>query len=168
MVGFSWSSTVTSCVAVAVLPAASVAVQVTVVAPLAKLAGASLLAVTPGQLSDAVGLPSATPVAAQAPASVPTVRARGAVIVGFSSSVTVTVWTQVADLFPDASIACQVIVVTPFGYAAVRANPSLRVPETDPPGQLSPIVAVPTAAVVEQLPVPSSLVWAVTSTGQVT
>src|SRR6266571_1108254 len=84
MVGFSWSSTVTSCVAVAVLPAASRAVQVTVVAPLAKLAGASLLTVTPGQLSDAVGLPSATPVAVQAPASVPIVRARGALIVGFS------------------------------------------------------------------------------------
>src|SRR5439155_14881160 len=82
MVGFSWSSTVTSWVAVAVLPLASVTVQVTVVLPLGKLGGALLLTVDPGQLSAKVGLPSATPVATHRPASVLTITAAGAVMVG--------------------------------------------------------------------------------------
>ena len=64
MVGLSRSSTVTTWLAVAVLPLASVTVQVTVVAPLAKLAGASLLTVAPGQLSAMLGRPSETALAA--------------------------------------------------------------------------------------------------------
>ena len=58
MVGFSVSLTVTVKVHVAVLPDASVAVQVTVVVPFGKAvpeAGEQLV-VTPGQLSLAVGL----------------------------------------------------------------------------------------------------------------
>src|SRR6185436_7211045 len=70
--GFSWSSTVTVCVAVFVLPCASVAVQVIVVVPTGNNAAnnaASLrtpTSVTPGQVSEAV-VPSDAIVAPQAP-----------------------------------------------------------------------------------------------------
>ncbi len=54
MEGFCESRTVTVCVDVAVLPLPSVAVQVTVLGPLTKLAG-DLVTVTVEQLSDALG-----------------------------------------------------------------------------------------------------------------
>src|SRR5213593_3895531 len=114
MVGFWVSLTVTSWLAVAVLPLASVTVQVTVVAPLAKLAGASLLTVAPGQLSLMLGAPSDTALATHLPASVLTVTATGAVMVGFWVSLTVTSWLAVAVL-PLASVTVQVTVVAPAG-----------------------------------------------------
>ena len=63
IVGAVLSITVTVCTAVAVFKLASVAVQITVVVPIGKLAGASLVTVTPEQLSEATADPSATPVA---------------------------------------------------------------------------------------------------------
>src|SRR5439155_10281455 len=63
MVGFSWSLTVTICVAVAGLPLLSVTVQVTVVSPLRNSAGASLETLATAQLSPVTGLPRSTPVA---------------------------------------------------------------------------------------------------------
>ena len=51
------STTVIICVAVAVLPAASVAVQITVVVPIGNATGALLLTVTVVQLSVAIALP---------------------------------------------------------------------------------------------------------------
>src|SRR5439155_23857245 len=50
LVGFSWSLTVTICVAVSGLPLLSVTVQVTVVSPLGNWAGASLGGLDVGQL----------------------------------------------------------------------------------------------------------------------
>src|SRR6185436_7632879 len=114
--GFSWSSTVTVCVAVFVLPCASVAVQVIVVVPTGNNAAnnaASLrtpTSVTPGQVSEAV-VPSDAIVAPQAPA-VETVRFEVA-IVGFSVSFTVTVKFVLA--LPHALVAVAVTVVTPTG-----------------------------------------------------
>ena len=61
--GYSVSFTVTVWVAVAVLPAASVAVHVTVVVPFGKVEGALLITATPAQLSPAVAVPRATLVA---------------------------------------------------------------------------------------------------------
>ena len=63
IVGGVVSSTVTVCVHVAELPAASVTVHVTVVSPNGKVPGASLVTVSTAQLSAVVGVPSATPVA---------------------------------------------------------------------------------------------------------
>src|SRR5204863_1881712 len=117
MVGLSRSSTVTTWLAVAVLPLASVTVQVTVVLPLAKLAGASLLSVAPGQLSLMLGVPRLTPVAVHCPASVWAVTAAGAVMVGLSRSSTVTTWLAVAVL-PLASVTVQVTVVAPLAKLA--------------------------------------------------
>lgn len=113
MLGAWLSVTVTVCEAVAVLPEASVAVQITVVVPSGKVAGALLDAVAE-QLSATVALPSDTPLAVQSPASAFTVTAAGAVIVGFTLSTTVTVCVAVVVL-PAASVAVQVTVVTPTG-----------------------------------------------------
>ena len=57
IVGLVLSITVTTCVAVAILPAPSVAVQITVVLPSGKVAGALLVTVTVVQLSAATELP---------------------------------------------------------------------------------------------------------------
>ena len=59
------SVTVTIWAQVAVFPLASVAVQVTVVVPFGKTAGALLLTVVPVQLSLIAGVPRFTPVALQ-------------------------------------------------------------------------------------------------------
>ena len=82
IVGSMLSTTVTVCVAVAVLPEASVTVHVTTVSPNEKLAGASLVVLATLQLSAVVGVPKSTPVASQLAASTLTVTATGAVIVG--------------------------------------------------------------------------------------
>src|SRR5918993_1156378 len=105
--GFSLSTTVTVCVAVAMLPAASVTFHVTVVVPRGNEAGASFVTASGGngQLSPVVGVPRLTFVATQEPASVPTsVRFAGGVIVGTVLSTTVTVCMNVAML-PLASVA---------------------------------------------------------------
>ena len=75
----------------AVLPELSVTVQVTVVAPSANGSTASLVTLATPQLSAVVAEPSATPVAVHMPASLFTLTLAGAVIVGTSVSVTVTV-----------------------------------------------------------------------------
>ena len=57
---------ITVCVAVAVFPLASVAVQVTVVVPTGKVAGASFVRLAIEQLSAVAGVPNTTPVPEQA------------------------------------------------------------------------------------------------------
>ena len=84
--------------AVAVLPLASLAVQVTVVVPVGKVAGALFVTVASAQLSAVVGVPKLIGLPKQA------VKAGGAVIVGMILSVTVTVKEQVAVL-PIPSVA---------------------------------------------------------------
>jgi hypothetical protein len=113
------SVTVTVWVAVAVLPCASVAVQVTVVVPTGKVFPDGLReTVTPGQLSLADAVPrvaSLTTVShVVAPGPVLAVTFGGAVIVGFSVSLTVIVCVHDELLF-DPSVAVQVMVVVPLG-----------------------------------------------------
>jgi hypothetical protein len=84
------SITVITCVAVAVFPTASVAVQVTLVVPSGKIAGASFVTVTAVQLSVATGLPKLAITASHTPLAL-TVMFAGATIVGFVLSLTVTV-----------------------------------------------------------------------------
>src|ERR1051326_6070471 len=97
-----------------VRPLVSVAVQVTVVTPLAKveaLAGEQATA-TPGQLSVAPGNAHVTFDLVHWPASVMSVMFAGqALITGVSVSLIVTVNAQ-ALVFPAPSVAVQVTVVT--------------------------------------------------------
>ena len=95
----------------------SVTVQVTVVFPIGKLAGALLFTLATEQLSAVVGVPKATPVATHVPAPTFTLTAEGQVIVGLMLSVTVTIWSQVAVL-PLPSVTVQVTVVFPIGKLA--------------------------------------------------
>jgi hypothetical protein len=67
----------------------SVTVQVTVVAPELKIAGASLVTVATPQLSAVTGEPSTTPDAVQTPASGDTLTATGQVMLGCSLSLIV-------------------------------------------------------------------------------
>ena len=90
MVGKTLSVTVTVCVAVFIFPAPSVTVQVTVVTPKGKAVGALFVVEATEQLSAVMGVPNATPVAVQAVLIV-AVTLAGAVIVGKTLSVTVTV-----------------------------------------------------------------------------
>ena len=103
IVGLVLSTTVTTCVAVAVLPASSVTVQVTVVLPIGKVPGALLVTEATPQLSAVVGAPSVTLKALQAELAL-TVTAAGAVMVGFCVSFTVIVKLAVVVL-PAASVA---------------------------------------------------------------
>ena len=100
--GFSVSCTVTTCVAVALLPLLSVTVHVTVVAPNAKTEGALLVTLATAQLSAVTGVPKLIP-AAEQPLFVPMVNAGGAVMVGLVESVIITTWLAVAVL-PLASV----------------------------------------------------------------
>jgi hypothetical protein len=111
MVGFTLSITVTSCVALVALPLASVTVQVTVVVPKLKVAGALLVTEATEQLSAVTGVPKTTPVAEQAVLVVVLIAA-GAVIVGNTLSCTITVWFAV-ELFPAISVKVQVITFVP-------------------------------------------------------
>jgi hypothetical protein len=108
------SLTVTTCVAVAALPEPSVTVQVTVVAPSGKAVGALLVTVATEQLSAVTGVPKETPVAVQ-PELVVAETAAGAVIVGSTLSLTVTVWVTAVAALPLASLTFQVMVVAPKG-----------------------------------------------------
>src|SRR5262245_10444697 len=108
----SGAITVTVCVQVAVLPGTSVAVQMTVLLPMANEAGALLPVTVEPQLSLAIGGPRATPEAVQRPASGVTVTADGQVITGACDSVTVTVNVQVAVLLP-MSVMTNVLTVVP-------------------------------------------------------
>src|SRR3989442_14130203 len=115
LIAGAWlSRTVTDCVALLEFPAASVAVQVTMVVPLGKVAGA-LFATTsdaPDETaSTALAEPSAG-AAAQVPRAVLVVIAGGAVTVGGVVSCTVTV--KLALLWrPEPSGAVHVTVVSP-------------------------------------------------------
>jgi hypothetical protein len=144
IVGIWLSETVTVCVHVLVLPAASTTVQVTVVTPIGKVAGASLETDATVQLSAVTGLPRST-VAKQSPASVVAVRFAGQTMLGASSSLTVTNCSQVV-LFPAASTTVQVTVVTPIGKVAG----ALLV--TDATAQLSAVTGLPRATVAKQEP----------------
>src|SRR5204862_3718418 len=78
--------------------------------------------------------------------------ALGTVSDGACVSFTVMVCLQV-ELFPDPSVALQVMVVTPTGYGALSGCPSLRVPVVARlPEQLSTAVALPGLTVAEQKP----------------
>ena len=103
MEGSTLSITVTTWVAVAVLPDPSVTVQVTVALPNGNAEGALLVTEATEQLSEVVGVPNETPVAVQ-PELVLDETAAGAVMLGRMMSVMVTV--LMADVvFPDASVA---------------------------------------------------------------
>ena len=116
IVGKIRSTTVTDCVAVAVCPAKSVTVQVTIVFPRGKVVGALLVVTEPAQLSVTTGEPNATPVAVQLEFAL-TVTAEGAVIVGLVLSTTVTTCVAVA-IFPALSVTVHVTVVFPIGNDA--------------------------------------------------
>jgi hypothetical protein len=94
-----------------VFPAASVAVQITVVFPKGNAVGALLLTLATPQLSAVVGVPKLTPVAVH-PVLVVAVIVESPVIVGGWVSFTVTINVDVAVL-PAASVATQVTVVDP-------------------------------------------------------
>ena len=97
------------------MPLLSVTVQVTVFVPTGNCAGALLVTTTEPQLSVAVMVPKATPVAKHEPTLAFTVTSAGqAVITGFCVSVIVTVNVHEA-WFPPASVAMLVTVVTPTG-----------------------------------------------------
>jgi hypothetical protein len=90
IVGTTLSVTVITCVAVAVLPAASNTVQVTVVFPTVKILGALFVTLATVQLSDVTGVPIEIPVAVH-PVFVFTETFAGAMIVGRTVSITVMV-----------------------------------------------------------------------------
>ena len=127
-----------------VFPAASTTVQVTVVTPIGKVAGALFVTDATEQLSAVTGDPRAT-VAKQEPASVVAVMFDGQAMLGAWLSVTVTVWVQVL-LFPAASTTVQVTVVTPIGKVAG----ALFV--TNATAQLSDVTGDPRATVAKQSP----------------
>src|SRR5437879_1862395 len=126
MVGFWLSRTITFWVQVAVLPPASVAVQVTVLVPMGNWLGALLVRAKPGQLSVTIGLPRFTPVAKHWFASVLVITSSGQAMVGFWLSRTITFWVQAAVL-PLASVTVQMTVLLPMGNwlgaLLVRAKP---------------------------------------------
>src|SRR6266850_930161 len=143
--GCSWSVTFTVCAAVEVFPWMSVTVQVIVVVPTGNVfpVGTPVRVTVNEQLSCAVGLPSvASSIKSPqsvAPAPVFSVSPVGAVIVGFSWSLTVTSCVAVEPL-PCTSIAVQVTVVIPFGNGLTKGCPSLRTPPRLPTPQLSATV----------------------------
>ena len=150
MIGTVLSVTVTSWVALAVLPAGSVAVHVMVVAPTTNvLPAGTRVTVTVPELSEAVAVPSVALLTvvehAAAPGPVKAVTATGAVIVGAVLSTTVIVCARVAKL-PAASVALNVRVMI-IGLAGVPAPPLLA-SSTDRVGvpQLSLAVASPATA----------------------
>jgi len=132
----------------------SVAVQVIVVVPTGKVLPDGLReTVTPGQLSlaDAVPRVALLTSASQVvlPGPVFAVTFDGAVIVGFSVSLTVTVCVH-DERLPEWSMAVHVIVVVPFGYGALNDWLSLRVPlMVGLLSQLSVAVAVPGFTIAE-------------------
>jgi hypothetical protein len=78
------------CVVLAVRLLLSFTVQVTVVLPMGKMAGASLVTEATPQLSDTTGVPNAIPDAVQLPLTRLIIRLAGAVIEGGTISCTVT------------------------------------------------------------------------------
>ena len=147
IVGTVLSFTVTVCVAVAMFPALSVTVQVTVVVPNGNTVGALLLTEATLQLSEVIGVPNVTLNATQELFAL-TTKLTGATIVGFCVSITVTVKLAVL-VFPAASVAVYVTVVVP----SENTSPELCVLVIVTPAQLSVIVGVVQVAVALQFPV---------------
>ena len=92
--------------AVAVFPLPSFTVQVTVVVPIGKVVGALLVMDTTEQLSVVTGVPNTTPVAVQFEV-VFVLIVGGAVIVGFSVSVSVVIVKLLVMVDESASIIVQ-------------------------------------------------------------
>lgn len=111
---------------VAVLPDASVAVQVTVVVPTGKHVpdGGVQVAVTPGQLSEAVGGGKVTTTQVCPGAGVTAVMLGGHVMLGGCVSLTVMVKGQLA---PPVSV--QVTVVVPTGKNEPEGGEHVTVPQ---------------------------------------
>src|ERR1043166_1962261 len=136
IVGFCWSRTVTLKVQLEVLPLASVAVQVTVLVPLAKLdpeAGTHRIE-PPGQLS--VSVARKLTLLAHWPGAVLTVIGPGQLIVGGWLSTTVTLKVQF-EVLPLASVAVHTTLVVPIA----KLVPDAGTHRIEPPGQLSVNVA---------------------------
>jgi hypothetical protein len=105
--------TFTVCEQVAVLPLLSVTVQITVVVPTGKDAGALLLTVATAQLSDVVGVPKATPVAVQ-PLLAVVFTVPGQLIVGGTLSPFITVCVVVVvQLFASFTVMVYAPAVRP-------------------------------------------------------
>src|ERR1043166_1438706 len=105
---------ITVCWQLLLLPWTSTTVQVTVLVPTGKLAGALLVTLATPQLSAVAGVPSTTPLALHRPVSAFTVTRPGQVMLGASVSSTVTDWVQVL-LLPLRSVTVQVTSVVPTG-----------------------------------------------------
>jgi phenylpyruvate tautomerase PptA (4-oxalocrotonate tautomerase family) len=149
---------VTTCVADAVFPLASLAVHVTRVVPIGKLAGALLVTVTAEQLSVVVGVPRVTPVAKH-PELIDEVTAAGAEMVGDTRSITVTVCVAVEE-FPAPSVTVQVTVVVPIG------NEAGALFVTEPAVQLSDVKAFPMLAGVTEHVAPAGIVMLAGATNE--
>ena len=135
------SFTVTVNMQLAVLADVSIAEHVTVVVPFGKAApdgGLQVTALTPGQLSVAVGAVYVA-TALHRPVSFDLVMLAGqAVSVGACVSLTVTVKLHGVAALPEVSIPVQLTVVVPFGKVAPLAGVQVNVA----PEQLSLIVVV--------------------------
>jgi hypothetical protein len=114
MVGFSLSLMVTVKEQEAVLPAASMAVQFTVLTPLANVEpeGGVQEALTPGQLSLAAGAVHVTLAVVHWPASVLATTLPGQMMLGFCASLIMTVNVQLA-VCPAASMAVHMTGLEP-------------------------------------------------------
>src|SRR6516225_73855 len=124
------------------LPWLSVTVQRTVLVPTGKSAGALLVIVTGPQLSDAVGVPSATLVAPHRPGEATIVTSAGQEIVGGSVSLTITVCGQLR-LLPALSVTVQITMLVPTGKLTGASLVTVNVPP-----QLSATVGVPRTTLV--------------------
>ena len=156
IVGGILSETVTVWLHVAVSPALSVTVQITVVVPSGKTVGALFVTEATPQLSFVTGTPRFTEVAVH-PEFVKTEIAAGQVMVGGKLSETVTVWLQVA-VKPELSVTVQITVVVPSG----KAVGALLVTEATP--QLSFVTGTPRFTEVAEHP---EFVKTETAAGQV-
>ena len=101
----------------AIFPEISVTVQVTVVLPTGKEAGASLLTISTIQLSEVVGAINVSEAASQTPRSAVTVVSLAQIIIGSISSITTISCVQLSIL-PLVSITVHVTVVVPIGNMA--------------------------------------------------
>jgi hypothetical protein len=135
------SLTITVWGQVVLFPELSVTVQVTVLVPTGKSAGALLVIVTAPQLSATVGAPSVTFVAPHRPGEATTVTSAGQEILGGWVSLTITVCGQVM-LFPELSVTVQITALVPTG----KSVGALLVMLTEP--QLSATVGVPSVTFV--------------------
>jgi hypothetical protein len=136
IVGLVLSITVTVCVNEVVFPAASVAVQFTVVIPSGKVVGASFVTDKREQLSEAVGVPSATFVAVH-DAFALTLTSAGTIKSGAFNSITPIVAEQDVAV-PLASVIVYVNVFVPVG-------------KTVPLASLLPVSVVPVAVNSDQV-----------------